>query len=417
MSERIKKVLANCEQGLSNDEQAQARRNINAQATLVAGTNITIDPATNTISAAESRQEQADWEENDPAVDSYIKHKPTIPTVNDATTVLQQNGVDVGSWTANASTAQTIQFFTPTRTSDLINDSSFITLADLPDDIVYKATITYSNGIPTCDFSAISAASAAGRIVVLGTEDSGAFAGKLKYISGTGALFENYYAQPMRMQETWVYTDNSVVSYTRYVFDTVLINTFQCTRYGTAFYQNGISNTSWVLSYPYTNPEAQWFSGEESTTSVTITDVMNAIRNTNNYQLLKVSVTGSICHARDGMPIGTPYGFLKAMFVIGHELVATGDYEYDNVAESPVAHIDCSDYAADGNSVHSPWHNFEIEMTIDRNRLASHGFGSTAYANQTVGIRFELVNEALTGDFHDLGVRNLTLKYTLLNHQ
>lgn len=49
--ERVKKVLANCVQGLGTDEQRQARENIGAQATLVAGQNITIDQATNTISA------------------------------------------------------------------------------------------------------------------------------------------------------------------------------------------------------------------------------------------------------------------------------------------------------------------------------------------------------------------------------
>lgn len=51
MSEKVLKVLANCEQGLSTDEKAQARANIDAQATLTAGSNITIDSSTNTISS------------------------------------------------------------------------------------------------------------------------------------------------------------------------------------------------------------------------------------------------------------------------------------------------------------------------------------------------------------------------------
>ena len=417
MSERIKKVLANCEQGLSTDEKAQARRNIDAQATLTAGANITIDPATNTISAAESRQDQADWEENDPAVDSYIKHKPTIPTVNDATTTLTQNNVTVGSWSANQSSPQTINIAVPTATSELTNDSNFITLADLPDDVVYKAEISYVNGVPTCDFDAISSASAAGRIVLLGSSGSGAFAGKLKYISGTGALFENFYAQPMRMIETWVFTDNSVTSYTRYIFDTVLTNSYQCTRYGTAFYQNSTSNMSWKSSYCFSSPEAQWYSGEDASTSVSISDVLNAVRNTSNYQLLKVSVSGAICHTRDNLPAGTPLGFYKAKFVAGRELVSAGVYEYSDIAESPIVHIDCPNYVQEGNVIHSDWHNFSMEMTIDRNRLANFGFGLTAYANQSITVQFDLINEAVTGSYHDLGIRNMTMKFTLLNHQ
>lgn len=51
-AERIQKVLANCEQGLNDTQKAQARSNIGAQAALVAGSGITIDPDTNTISSS-----------------------------------------------------------------------------------------------------------------------------------------------------------------------------------------------------------------------------------------------------------------------------------------------------------------------------------------------------------------------------
>ena len=51
-TERIYKALANCEQGLSSSEQAQARENIGAQGALTAGSNITI--AGDTISATDT---------------------------------------------------------------------------------------------------------------------------------------------------------------------------------------------------------------------------------------------------------------------------------------------------------------------------------------------------------------------------
>lgn len=55
--------------------------NENFQKKLVAGENITIDPVTNTISAAPSEKVQADWTETDPGNPSYIQNKPNLATV------------------------------------------------------------------------------------------------------------------------------------------------------------------------------------------------------------------------------------------------------------------------------------------------------------------------------------------------
>lgn len=79
----------------------------NIQERLVAGENITIED--NVISATAEHQVQADWAQDDPNEVDYIKNKPTIPT----------------------------------KTSDLANDSGFITSADLPTvDQVYDASST-----------------------------------------------------------------------------------------------------------------------------------------------------------------------------------------------------------------------------------------------------------------------------------
>ena len=56
-----------------------------------------------------------------------LSNKPTIPTVNNATLTIQQNGVNVQTFTANASTNATANITVPTKTSDLTNDSGFIT--------------------------------------------------------------------------------------------------------------------------------------------------------------------------------------------------------------------------------------------------------------------------------------------------
>ena len=52
---------------------------------------------------------------------------PTIPTVNDATLTIQKNGTTVETFTANSATAKTANIAVPTKTSDLTNDSGFVT--------------------------------------------------------------------------------------------------------------------------------------------------------------------------------------------------------------------------------------------------------------------------------------------------
>ena len=56
-----------------------------------------------------------------------LSDKPTIPTVNNATLKIQKNGTDVKTFTANASSDVTCNITVPTKTSDLTNDSGFLT--------------------------------------------------------------------------------------------------------------------------------------------------------------------------------------------------------------------------------------------------------------------------------------------------
>lgn len=55
-----------------------------------------------------------------------LDNLPTIPTVNDATLTIQKNGVDVQTFSANASSNVTANITVPTKTSDLTNDSNFV---------------------------------------------------------------------------------------------------------------------------------------------------------------------------------------------------------------------------------------------------------------------------------------------------
>ena len=58
---------------------------------------------------------------------SDLSGTPTIPTVNNAKLTIQRNGTTVKSFTANASSNVTANITVPTKTSDLSNDSGFIT--------------------------------------------------------------------------------------------------------------------------------------------------------------------------------------------------------------------------------------------------------------------------------------------------
>lgn len=73
-----------------------------------------------------------------------LTNKPTIPTVNDATLTIQKNGTDVATFTANSATNQTANITVPVNTSDLTNDSGFITSSALSN--YYTKSETYSQG-------------------------------------------------------------------------------------------------------------------------------------------------------------------------------------------------------------------------------------------------------------------------------
>ena len=61
------------------------------------------------------------WSYND------LSNKPTIPTVNNATLTIQKNWTTVKTFTANASSDVTANISVPTKTSDITNDSGYIT--------------------------------------------------------------------------------------------------------------------------------------------------------------------------------------------------------------------------------------------------------------------------------------------------
>lgn len=56
-----------------------------------------------------------------------LSNTPTIPIVNDATLTIQKNNEDVGTFSANQATDDTVNIIIPTKVSELENDSEFKT--------------------------------------------------------------------------------------------------------------------------------------------------------------------------------------------------------------------------------------------------------------------------------------------------
>lgn len=67
---------------------------------------------------------QADWNQTNTSADDYIKNKPTIPTVNNATLTIQKNGTTVNTFTANASSNVTANITVPTTLDDISDGST-----------------------------------------------------------------------------------------------------------------------------------------------------------------------------------------------------------------------------------------------------------------------------------------------------
>ena len=103
-----------------------------------------------------------------------LDNLPTIPTVNDATLTIQKNGVDVQTFTANASSNVTCNITVPTKTSDLTNDSDFVdtTNSAVASGITSAKVTDYDNHIADTDIHVTTADKATWNAVTSKANDS-----------------------------------------------------------------------------------------------------------------------------------------------------------------------------------------------------------------------------------------------------
>ena len=109
------------------------------------------------IAAGAEENVQSDWNVSDTGSDAYIKNKPTIPTVNNATLTIQKNGTTVNTFTANASSNVTANITVPTNNSELTNGAGYQTSSD-----VQTAINSAIEGITGIDFQVVQSLPATG---------------------------------------------------------------------------------------------------------------------------------------------------------------------------------------------------------------------------------------------------------------
>lgn len=133
--------------------------------------------------------------------DSGFITSSSLPTVNDATLTITQNGTTVATFTANSASAATAAITVPTAVSDLSNDSGFQTASD-----VSSAIATAIAGITGISFEIVQSLPAtgdAGKIYLVSHGGSGSDVydeyiwitesgvGKFEKIGTTAADFTN----------------------------------------------------------------------------------------------------------------------------------------------------------------------------------------------------------------------------------
>ena len=110
-------VFASAANADTGDKIVTSKTYVDSKYVGAANGHITVSPnettGKNEISTDAEPNVQSDWNQSDTGADDFIKNKPTIPTVSDATVTVMQGSSQVGSFTLNAADGGTINIPTP----------------------------------------------------------------------------------------------------------------------------------------------------------------------------------------------------------------------------------------------------------------------------------------------------------------
>ena len=155
--------------------------------------------------------------------DSGFITSASLPTVNDAALTITQNGTTVGTFTANASSNVTAAITVPTAVSDLTNDSGFITSSALPtnvSDLTNDAGYQTASEVTTAINSAIAGISGISFEVVQSLPASGD-AGTIYLVSHGGSgtdIYDEYIWVVVNNVGSWEKIGTTAADFTNVVY-------------------------------------------------------------------------------------------------------------------------------------------------------------------------------------------------------
>ena len=227
-----------------------------------------------------------------------LSNKPTIPTVNNATLTIQKNGTNVQTFTANQSTNATANITVPTNTSDLTNDSGFLT--SIP-----TASASTLGGIKVGNNLSIDANGVLDADGSVSYADTPAVPVDTAYVN-TSSIVDGAVTTP-KINDGAVTTDkinNGAVTSNKIDWSTFSNNIL----YATGNLSNGALNSSWTNNVSLTLPKAgKW---------LLIGSTVNANR--------KNSATGFRARILVGSTAGNQYGRWWGAVGEVHTMVAMG---------------------------------------------------------------------------------------------
>lgn len=147
-----------------------------------------------------------------------LTNKPTIPTVNNSTITIQKNGQNVDSFTLNQNTNKAIDISVPTKTSDITNDSSFITNTVNNLANYYLKSETYTK----TEVSNLIDAAVNGRFEKVQTLPVTGEANVIYLVPKTTALTNNVYDEYIWQDNAWELLGSTEIDLSGYVTDTDL---------------------------------------------------------------------------------------------------------------------------------------------------------------------------------------------------
>ena len=155
--------------------------------------------------------------------DSGFITSASLPTVNDATLTITKNNTSVGTFTANASSNVTVDITVPTAVSDLTNDSGFITSSSLPtnvSDLTNDAGYQTASEVTTAINSAIAGISGISFEVVQSLPASGD-AGTIYLVSHGGSgtdIYDEYIWVVVNNVGSWEKIGTTAADFTNVVY-------------------------------------------------------------------------------------------------------------------------------------------------------------------------------------------------------